>query len=65
MRAAPYNQIFAVPLARQTVARRRAVSSAEILDLEFGEEYRNTRFPAGWFLLPSAALAVILIAAIF
>lgn len=56
-----------MPLACQNRALRQPVASfhrRSIAELEFGDDYRDPRFPSGWYVLPSvglSALAVVLV----
>ena len=51
------------------VCRNRAVLQSiapfdrgSIAELEFGDAYRDARFPSGWYVLPSVGLGVLSVA---
>ena len=60
MRAAHYDQIYLAPVANKTRARG-ATTNTQLLDREFGDEFRSSRLPAGWFMLPGAIAWLVLI----
>jgi hypothetical protein len=60
MAATSHGHLHFIPAVRVR-AGLSDYQQAKIEELEFGEEFRNARFPAGWYLLPSAALTVALI----
>jgi hypothetical protein len=48
--------------AQQRVPRsRHAAEDEDIVEWEFSETMRSSRLPAAWFVLPSAALGVLLL----
>jgi hypothetical protein len=61
MRAAPYDQVYLAPIATHNARAMRAGASQRLLDREFGDEYRSPRLPAGWFILPSALVALVFV----
>jgi hypothetical protein len=64
MKAALQDRIYLVPIAQQSFAREREMSAEmQLVDVEFSEKYRSRRLPAGWFLLPCAAIALAFVAA--
>jgi hypothetical protein len=65
-----HDHVFDVPLARR-VRRRRDVADvfrdrahAELIDLEFSEYGRCSRFLPGWYILPGIVAGVIVIASV-
>jgi len=63
MRAAYYDQVFFVPVARPARAANRHSLDA-ISEREFSDELRDPRFLSGWFLLPAFGFGL-LAAALF
>ena len=51
-------------VAHQSVPRPKLDTDANV-EWEFSEAMRSRRLPAGWFVLPSAALTCLLLFAIF
>jgi len=51
--------------ARRPATEQRVAKADQALEaaaeLEFGEGLRSPRFPAGWFVLPSALLSILLL----
>jgi hypothetical protein len=61
MRAAYYDKLYLVPLARppRTVCRGNL---EVIIEREFSDEFRDPRFLPGWYILPGLAIAGLIIA---
>jgi hypothetical protein len=54
MPSACRNRAILQPVAQ--LARRN------IVELEFGDAYRDARFPSGWYVLPTVGLGVLSVA---
>ena len=57
MRAARYDQIYIIPAANHARTASQ-LARLRLVDQEFGDDYRNPRLPAGWFILPSVLVAL-------
>lgn len=65
--AGHYRHVFDIPVSR----RKREVSAVfrdpshkKLVELEFSNYGRNTRFPAGWYILPAVVTGMAIIAAV-
>ena len=65
-----HDHVFDVPLAGRIRRRRRDVADvfrdrahAELIDLEFSEYGRCSRFLPGWYILPGAVAGLVVIVA--
>ena len=66
-----HDHVFDVPLAGRIRNRRRNVADvfrdrahAELIDLEFSEYGRNSRFLPGWYILPGVVGGLVVIVAV-
>jgi hypothetical protein len=66
-----HDHVFDVPLAGRISPRRRDVAAvfrdrahAELIDLEFSEYGRHSRFLPGWYILPGAVAGLVVIVAV-
>lgn len=65
--AGHYRHVFDVPAARRTrdvSAVFRDPAHVKLVELEFGNYGRNSRFVAGWYILPAVVTGMAIIAAV-
>jgi hypothetical protein len=57
-----YDRVFCAGKAGRTAT---FYNNRRVVEEEFSEEFRDPRFPAGWYILPFLGLAVLVLMAVY